>query len=151
MFVICLQFSSVQEGSFPGCGGGDPPRSLQSSPACLGTPSCLFRTSWAFSSSSCNSRCMHQNMYSLVPIRRHVPINSHASRHWKSHNPIKRHTYKVICNGCLVVIIKGAPRSVSKLGIDPINCHASYFGKSTGSNKRSVRLIELCLLIWTRE
>ena len=34
--------------------------------------------------------------------------------------------------------IKGAPRSASKLGIDPINSHASYFGKSTGSNKRSV-------------
>ena len=24
------------------------------------------------------------------------------------------------------------------MGIDPINSHASYFGKSTGSNKRSV-------------
>ena len=37
-----------------------------------------------------------------------------------------------------VVFIKGAPRSASKLSIDPINSHASYFGKSTGSNKRSV-------------
>ena len=34
--------------------------------------------------------------------------------------------------------IKGAPRSASKLSIDPINSHASHFGKSTGSNKRSV-------------
>ena len=33
--------------------------------------------------------------------------------------------------------IKGAPRSASKLSIDPINSHASYIGKSTGSNKRS--------------
>ena len=33
-------------------------------------------------------------------IRRHVPISSHASRHWKSHNAIKRHTYKGICNRC---------------------------------------------------
>ena len=33
---------------------------------------------------------------------------------------------------------KGAPRSASKLGIDPINSHASCFGKSTGSNKRNV-------------
>ena len=30
--------------------------------------------------------------YSLVPIRRQVPINCHASRHWKNHNSIKRHT-----------------------------------------------------------
>ena len=30
------------------------------------------------------------------------------------------------------------PRSASKLGIDPNNSHASYFWKSTGSNKRSV-------------
>ena len=28
--------------------------------------------------------------------------------------------------------------SASKLGIDSINSHASYFDKSTGSNKRSV-------------
>ena len=34
--------------------------------------------------------------------------------------------------------MKGAPRSASKLGIDPINSHASYFVKITGSNKRSV-------------
>ena len=34
--------------------------------------------------------------------------------------------------------IKGASRSASKLGIDPINSHTSYFEKSTGSNKRSV-------------
>ena len=34
--------------------------------------------------------------------------------------------------------IKGAPRSASKFGIDPNNSHASYFGKSTGTNKRSV-------------
>ena len=27
---------------------------------------------------------------------------------------------------------------VTQLSIDPINSHASYFGKSTGSNKRSV-------------
>ena len=79
-----------------------------------------------------------RHMYSLVPIRRHVPINSHASRHWKSHDPIKRHTYKGICNRCWVVFIKGAPRSASKLSIDPIHSHASYFGNSTGSNKRSV-------------
>ena len=39
---------------------------------------------------------------------------------------------------CQVVFIKGAPRSALKLGIDPINSHASYFGESTGSNKRSV-------------
>ena len=36
--------------------------------------------------------------YSLMPIRRHVPINSHASRYWKCHDPINRHTYKGICN-----------------------------------------------------
>ena len=34
--------------------------------------------------------------------------------------------------------IKDAPRSASQLRIDPINSHASYIGKSTGSNKRSV-------------
>ena len=34
--------------------------------------------------------------------------------------------------------IHGAPRSASKLSIDPINSHASYIGKSSGSNKRSV-------------
>ena len=38
----------------------------------------------------------------------------------------------------LSCFIKGAPRSASKLSIDPINSHASYIGKSTGSNKRSV-------------
>ena len=36
------------------------------------------------------------------------------------------------------LFLSGAPRSASKLSIDPINSHASYFGKSTGSNKRSV-------------
>ena len=53
-------------------------------------------------------------------------------------NPINRHTYKGICNRCWVVFIRGAPKSASKLGIDPIYSPASYFGKSTGSNKRSV-------------
>ena len=48
----------------------------------------------------------------------------------KVYKPIKRHTYKGICNRCQVVFIKGAPRSASKLGIDPINSHASYFGTS---------------------
>ena len=43
-------------------------------------------------------------------------------------------------------MIKGAPRIASKLSIDPINSHASYFEKSTGSNERSVP-IEPCLLI----
>ena len=38
--------------------------------------------------------------YSLVPIKRHVLINRHASRHWTSHGPIKRHAYKGICNRC---------------------------------------------------
>ena len=39
--------------------------------------------------------------------------------------------------GCF---IKGAPRSASKLSIDPINSHASYIGKIAGSNKISVRI-----------
>ena len=65
-------------------------------------------------------------------------VNSHAPRHWKSNDPINRHAYKGICNRCWVIFIKGAPRSASKLGIDPINSHASYFGKSTRSNKRNV-------------
>ena len=47
--------------------------------------------------------------------------------------------------GCF---IKGAPRSASKLGIDPINSHASYFGKSTGSNKRSVPINRTVSSIW---
>ena len=34
--------------------------------------------------------------------------------------------------------MKGAPRSASKLSIDPIKRHAPYFQKSTGSNKRTV-------------
>jgi len=45
---------------------------------------------------------------------------------------------KVYTIGARLFFIKGAPRSASKMGIDPINSHASYFGKSTGSNKRSV-------------
>ena len=44
---------------------------------------------------------------------------------------------KVYAIGARLFFIKGAPKS-SKLGIDPINSQASYFGKSTGSNKRSV-------------
>ena len=39
---------------------------------------------------------------------------------------------KVYAAGARLFFIKGAPRSASKLGIDPINSHASYFGKSTG-------------------
>ena len=48
------------------------------------------------------------------------------------------HFFHRPCNMCKVVFIKGTPRSALKLGIDPINSHASYFGKSTGSKKRSV-------------
>jgi len=40
---------------------------------------------------------------SLVPIRRHVPINSHASRQWESHNLIKRHTYVYAIGAKLVL------------------------------------------------
>ena len=40
----------------------------------------------------------------------------------------------------LSCFIKVAPRSASKFSIDPINCHASYIGKSTGSNKRRVSI-----------
>ena len=69
--------------------------------------------------------------FSLVPIRRHFPINKHASRHCTSHGPIKRHT-------CKVVFMKGAPKSASKLSTDPSNKHTSYFQKCTGSNERSV-------------
>ena len=73
---------------------------------------------------------------SLVPIRRHVPINRHVSGHSTGHGSIKRHTYKGICNRCYVVIlIKGAQRSCSKLSIDPIKSHTSYPRKCTGSNK----------------
>ena len=45
---------------------------------------------------------------------------------------------QLFCKPFCLVFIKGAPRSASKLSIDPINSHASYFGKSTGLNKRSV-------------
>ena len=82
--------------------------------------------------------CWVKIIYSLVPIRRHVPINRHTSRHWKSHTPIKRHTYKGLYNRCNFVFIKGAPRSASKLSTDPIKRHGSYFLKCTGSNKRTV-------------
>ena len=47
-----------------------------------------------------------------------------------------------------VIFIKGASRSASKLGIDPINSHASYIG---GQIKEVCRLIDPCLLIGTRE
>ena len=33
---------------------------------------------------------------------------------------------------------RSAPRRALKLSIDPINSHASYIGRSTGPNKRSV-------------
>ena len=36
------------------------------------------------------------------------------------------------------MFIKGAPRSASKLSIDPIKRHASNFRKCTRSNKRTV-------------
>ena len=45
---------------------------------------------------------------------------------------------KVCAIGARLFLSKVPLRSASKLGIDPINSHASYFGKSTGSNKRSV-------------
>ena len=46
---------------------------------------------------------------------------------------------KVYAIGAGLFLSMGALRSASKLGIDPINSHASCFGKSTaGSNKRSV-------------
>ena len=50
---------------------------------------------------------------------------------------LKETPTKVYAIGARLFFIK-APRSASKLSIDPINSHASYFGKSTGSNKRSV-------------
>ena len=40
----------------------------------------------------------------------------------------------------LSYFIKGAPKSASKLSIDPINSHASDIGKSTGSNERNVTI-----------
>ena len=40
---------------------------------------------------------------------------------------------------------------VTQLSIDPINSHASYFGKSTGHIKDVCRLIEPCLQIGTKE
>ena len=46
--------------------------------------------------------------------------------------------------------IKGAPRSASKLSIDPINSHASYFGKSIGSIKRSVPINRTVSSNWNR-
>ena len=58
---------------------------------------------------------------------------------------------KVYAIGAELVFIKAAPRSASKLSIDPINSHASNIGKSTGSNRISVLINEPCLLIGTRE
>ena len=73
--------------------------------------------------------CQLEDMFQLIVMPQGIE---------KSHDQINRHTYKGICNRCLVVFIKGAPKSASKLGIDPIYSPASYFGKSTGSNQRSV-------------
>ena len=55
---------------------------------------------------------------------------------------------KVYAIGAEFFFIKGAPRSASKLSIDPINSHASYFGKSTGSNKRSVPIYRTVSFNW---
>ena len=38
---------------------------------------------------------------------------------------------KVYAIGARLFFIKGAPRKASKLDIDPINSHASYYGKSS--------------------
>ena len=50
-----------------------------------------------------------------------------------------RHTSRLIFR-CWVVCMKDAalPRSVSKLSIDPIQRHSSYFRKCTGSSKRTL-------------
>ena len=67
-----------------------------------------------------------ESVYSLVPLKRHVPINWHTSRHRTCQQ---------------VVFIKGASRSASKSGIELIQLsHASYFRKRTGSDKRSVQI-----------
>ena len=50
----------------------------------------------------------------------------------------------------LSYFIKGAPRSASKLSIDPISSHASYIGKSTGSNKRSVPINRTVSYNWNQ-
>ena len=43
--------------------------------------------------------CTGQVTESILVCRNsHVPINGHVSRHWTIHGPIKRHTYKGICN-----------------------------------------------------
>ena len=44
--------------------------------------------------------------YSLLPSRRQVPITSHASRHWKSHNPIKDTPTKVYAIGAKLILSK---------------------------------------------
>ena len=54
---------------------------------------------------------------------------------------------KVYSIGARLFFIKGAPRSASKLGTDPINRHTSYFRKCKGSNKNQIQLIEPCLVI----
>ena len=41
---------------------------------------------------------------------------------------------KVYAIGAKLSFIKGAPRSASKLSTDPINRHATYLRKCTGSN-----------------
>ena len=58
---------------------------------------------------------------------------------------------KVYAIGAEFFFIKGAPRSASKLCMDPINSHASYIGKKHRVKKEMCRLIEPCLLIGTRE
>ena len=62
-------------------------------------------------------------------------------------------TYKGICNRCQVVFAKGAPRSASKLSIDPITeiVTPHILEKVQGQIKEMCQLIEPCLLIGTRE
>ena len=50
----------------------------------------------------------------------------------------------------LSCFINGAPRSASKLSIDPINGHTSYFRKSIGSNKRSVPIKTIVASNWNQ-
>ena len=56
----------------------------------------------------------------------------------KLQSQLKDTPTKVYAIGAKLFLLKGALRSASKLSIDPIKRHASYFQKCTLSNKRTV-------------
>ena len=90
-------------------------------------------------------------MYSLVPIRRHVLINRHASRHWKVTIQLIDTPTKVYAIGAWLFLSKVPLEVLQNWVLILLIVTPHILGKVQGQIKEVYQLIEPCLLIGTRE